>query len=242
MAGTKADIIAQLQKEILSMQGFKPASYDNATQVGLGVIKDAFPNATFPLAAVHEFICLGDEESAATDGFIAGMLGSIIRDRGTALWIGASRKVFPPALKSFGIAPDKIIFVNLKKEKERLWAIEEALKCDSISSVVGEISEVSFTESRRFQLAVEQSKVTGFLIRHNPKTFATASVTRWRIQPLPSEKESNLPGLGFPRWNVELLKVRNGKPGSWQMEWRRGKVALIQQPVFVPEEQQRKIG
>jgi protein ImuA len=28
-----------------------------------------------------------------------------------------------------------------------------------------------------------------------------------------------LPGIGFPRWQVELLKVRNGKPGSWQLEW-----------------------
>jgi protein ImuA len=28
-----------------------------------------------------------------------------------------------------------------------------------------------------------------------------------------------MPGLGFARWNVELLKVRNGKPGSWQIEW-----------------------
>jgi len=32
-----------------------------------------------------------------------------------------------------------------------------------------------------------------------------------------------LPGVGFPRLNVELLKVRNGKPGSWQVEWANGK-------------------
>jgi protein ImuA len=28
-----------------------------------------------------------------------------------------------------------------------------------------------------------------------------------------------MPGLGFPRWQVELLKVRNGNPGSFILEW-----------------------
>jgi protein ImuA len=36
-----------------------------------------------------------------------------------------------------------------------------------------------------------------------------------------------LPGIGFPRWQVELLKVRSGKPGSWQLEWVNGKFQPI---------------
>jgi protein ImuA len=32
-----------------------------------------------------------------------------------------------------------------------------------------------------------------------------------------------MPGVGFPRWNVELLKVRNGQPGNWQVEWMDGR-------------------
>ena len=46
------------------------------------------------------------------------------------------RTIFPPALKSFGIAPDKIIFIDLKKEKEILWAMEEALKCDGLQQLL----------------------------------------------------------------------------------------------------------
>jgi protein ImuA len=34
----------------------------------------------------------------------------------------------------------------------------------------------------------------------------------------------DLPGVAFPRWQVELLKVRNGKPGIWQLEWANGKI------------------
>jgi len=219
MSFPKKNIIAQLQQEILLLQGYKPASDGTQTDGGLGLIKHAFPNASFPVGAVHEFYCGGAEGVAATTGFIAGILSSLMQSTGTSLWISASGSFFPPALQAFGIEPDKIIFVDLRKEKDGLWAMEEALKCGGLSAVVMEMQDISFTASRRFQLAVEESHVTGFIIRCNPKNMATACVTRWRITPLPSESEDGLPGLGFPRWNVELLKVRSGKPDSWQLEW-----------------------
>ena len=101
--------------------------------------------------------------------------------------------------------------------------MEEALKCDGLSAVIGEMQELSFTASRRLQLAVEQSRVTGFILRHNPRNLnTTACVTRWKITSLPSELADDMPGVGFPRWNVELLKIRNGKPGAWQIEWTAG--------------------
>jgi hypothetical protein len=28
---------------------------------------------------------------------------------------------------------------------------------------------------------------------------------------------------GFPTWKVELLKVRNGRPGEWKLEWKNGR-------------------
>ena len=31
--------------------------------------------------------------------------------------------------------------------------------------------------------------------------------------PLRCELEDGMPGVGVPRWNVELLKISNGKPG-----------------------------
>jgi protein ImuA len=240
MSKLKADIIAQLQKDILLMQGFKP-SCNNTNASGLDLIKSAFPNNTFPLNAVHEFFCSTPQESSSSSGFVAGIISSLMKTGTPSVWISTSKNIFPPALKQFGIDPHKIIFIHSQKPKEILWIIEEALKCDCISTVVGEINEISFTESRRLQLAVEQTGVTGFLIRNNPKNLATACVTRWKIKPLPTEKKTALPGISFPRWNVELLKVRNGKPDSWQMQWKKEKFELIQTSTFIAEERQRKI-
>ena len=243
MLATKADIIAQLQKDILPLQGFKPTVNSTAADLELGQIKDAFPDGSFPLGAVHEFLCFRAEDAAATSGFIAGVLASLMRTGGASLWISSSRTLFPPALKSFGIAPDKIIFIDLQKERDILWAMEEALKCDGLAAVVGEMKEISFIASRRLQLAVEQSRVTGFILRSNPHNLnTTACVTRWKITSLPGVLTGDMPGVGFPRWKVELLKVRNGKPGSWQIEWMNGSFQPVYQFASMIQEQQKKTG
>jgi protein ImuA len=243
MTATKADIITRLQREILPLQGFKTSLKNVAVDTKLGAIKNAFPNASFPVGAIHEFVFSEAEEFAATGGFVGSVLASLMQNGGASVWISCSKNIFPPALQSFGIAPDKIIFIQLKKEKEILWAMEEALKSTGVSAVIGEMQELSFTSSRRLQLAVEQSNVTGFVFRHNPRNLnTTACITRWKITPSPSELTGNMPGVGFPRWNVELLKVRNGKPGKWHIEFIGGSFRNISRVTAIPLEQQKKTG
>lgn len=239
----KADIITQLRRDVLALQGFKTALGNTPIDAGLGLIKHAFPNSTFPIGAMHEFLCAGREDETATAGFIAGIVGSLMQNNGPCVWISSSQTLFPPALKTFGIDPDKIIFINLQKERDRLWAMEEALKCDCIAAVVGEIPELGFTVSRRFQLAAEQSRVTGLILRNNPRNLnITACVTRWKITPLNSVSTDDIPGVGFPRWNIELVKVRNGQPGNWQMEWVARRLRPITGITTKAEALQRKTG
>lgn len=240
MEPVQTDVIARLRKDILLRQGLKKTAGGMAVDMGLGAINHAFPDNSFPLAAVHEFCCTNTENKTATTGFVAGLLSALMKNKGALLWISASRMLFPPAFSAFGIAPDRILFVELPREKDQLWMMEEALKCDGLSAVVGEIRNLDFTASRRLQLAVEQSKVTGFVIRQNPYPNTTACVSRWKITTLPSETDSGLPGIGFPRWNVALTKIRNGQPGTWQLEWNGNAFTPIQQPAVFTYEQQRE--
>jgi protein ImuA len=234
MSDHKKAIIKQLQKDILLWQGFKVPVAGKADGMGLGPVENAFPNGIFPTAAIHEFLTDVPENAAASTGFIAGLLQVLMENGGACLYISASRKLFPPALKAFGVEPDKIIFVDLKQEKDVLWAMEEALKCEGLSAVIAEVRAISLTASRRLQLAVERSKVTGFILRNDPgKLSASGCVARWKISPLPSELEAGMPGLGFPRWTVELLKVRNGNPGSWKMEWFSGRFHAVEESLLV---------
>jgi protein ImuA len=235
-AVTKNDIIQSLQKEILTLQGHRRRTADNLPYADVGPIQSAFPEGKFPIGAVHEFISQETEDAAATIGFIAGITGQLMNNSGTTFWIGAKRTIFPPALKIFGIRPQRIIFIELARPKECLWAIEEVLKCKSVAAVIGEVSDLGFAESRRLQLAVENSNVTGFIHRFRPRSLnPVACVTRWMITQLPSE-QIEIPGVGIPRWNIELSKVRNGRPGTWQVEWLDKGFHAITQPVSAPSD------
>ncbi|CAN5264627.1 ImuA family protein [soil metagenome] len=240
---TKKDMISQLRKDILLWEGFKPPPAGSAAAIGLGAIEAAFPNGVFPTGTIHEMVCPTAEHAAATGGFMGGLLASLMQQGGACLWIGVSRKLFPPSLMAFNVEPDRVIFIDLQREKDVLWAMEEALKCEGLAAVIAELREVSFQQSRRLQLAVENSQVTGFLLRNDPrKPGATTCVARWQITHLPSGLEGELPGVGFPRWQVELLKVRNGSPGSWKMEWVDGHFAPILERITANELPERKAG
>jgi protein ImuA len=240
---TKNDIIRRLQQDILELQGFeKPASAD-AVDFGLGPINTSFPYQTFPTAAVHEFITESQETSAASAGFIAGLAGHLMQKGGACIWISANRLLNPSALIQFGIQPEQIIFIDVRNQKQVLWAIEEALTSEGLAAVIGEVREVDFTASRRLQLAVEKSRVTGFILRDRPRDLnANACVARWRIRPLASISVDDLPGVGFTRWLVELLRVKNGHPGRWEMEWKGGRFQpVLPENTTTLHEHRRKI-
>jgi protein ImuA len=114
----KADIIAQLQRDILPLQGYKSSLHSEYLDVGLGPIKHAFPSSVFPLGAVHEFFCHRAEEAAASSGFIAGILSSLMQGDGAALWIGSSATIFPPALKLLVLIRIKLFSLRRKARND----------------------------------------------------------------------------------------------------------------------------
>lgn len=240
-AGT---IKKQLEQEILLLQGFKPIVADPARMIPIGPMAASFPFHQFPLGGIHEFLVANANDEACTAGFIAGILFSLMRDGGAVLWITRGHKLFPPAFKQFGINPDRILFVDARKEKEALWVMEEALQYSGLAAVVGELNHIDLTASRRLQLAVEKSRVTGFLLRaENQSANSIACVARWKITSMASESADGLPGVAWPRWKVNLLRVRNGKPGAWIVEWQSGLFRFITPPAInLQPAAQRKTG
>ena len=228
ISDAKKNIIGNLRRDVMMMEHHKPLAIDHNHVDGLAEIAAAFPGGAFPAGGIHEFLTFSGAQFAATTGFLSGLLSVITRPGGSLLWISRVRTVFPPALRQFGIRPDKIIFVTPRTETEVLWSIEEALACKALAGVIGEVRELSFTHSRRLQLAVETSLVPGFILRSDERRLCpTASTTRWLIKPLASRVEDGMPGLGFPLWQVALQKVRNGRPGNWQVEWTANRFRII---------------
>lgn len=237
MEANRKEILDRLKREILPLQGPGAPSRVHREEPLIAPILHAFKDRRFPTGAVHEFLYQGAECAAATTGFVAALLSSLIRETGTVMWIGSNRCIFPPALKLFGLSPERVFFIEVEKEKDIGWVMEQALQCGKIAAVVGEMAGLGFTTSRRFQLAVEHSRVTAFVLHAvRGKPPVTASYTRWKISPLASDFIDGLPGVGFPRWSVDLLKVRNGWPGNWQVEFVAGRVRPVSRLNAIIEE------
>lgn len=240
MIQAKEQIISDLRRGILQLQGYEP-SCNLALDKAMGPIVGAFPNGSFPLGTVHEFITHSVESIAATTGFVSAILSKALAPSVACIWI-TRKQVFPPALLAYGLRPERFIFIKTKNDQDTLWSLDEALRCPSIPAVIAEVPQLDFQSSRRLQLAVEGSKATGFVIRHmkgSPNT--TASFARWMVTAASSDSIDDLPGIGWPKWKVELLRVRNGKPGRWLVQWNH------QQFLYPSEQdtqqwQQRKAG
>ena len=155
----KNTILSQLEKQILPLQGLKKLRTDNDVNINCKAIEQVFPNNAFPIGCTHEYITGCFEDAAPTNGFIACIIGKLMRLGGVCIWISTARHLYPPSLIRFNVLPEHIIFIDLKHEKDVLYVTEEALKCNKVTAVIAEIKNLNLKESRRFQLAAEQSRV-----------------------------------------------------------------------------------
>jgi protein ImuA len=227
MTQDKEEILRQLYREILPLQGYKAAARGTSIDMGLGPIQSAFPNGTFPTGAIHDFITNDEEQDAATSAYVATLLGRLTASGGLVAWIGQPDTILTPGLPLFGLEPHRVFFVRPPSVRAALWVLEETLRCEKFIGVIAEIGDLTATESRRLQLVVEKSGVTGFLIRRRRKSNNVLCIARWKITALPSRSQGQRPGKGFPCWKVELLRVRNGTPCAWMVEWTGSELSIL---------------
>jgi protein ImuA len=145
---------------------------------------------------------------------------------GVILWCQCRPDLYGPGLAVHGLDPGRVVMVRTSRDAEILWAMEEGLRARGIVAVVGEVGSLPMVASRRLQLAAERSGITAFMLRRwreggqaaRERALPNAAVTRWRIAALPSRPMRDEPGVGHPRWRVELLRCRGGEPASWEVE------------------------
>lgn len=166
------------------------------------------------LGAVHDVAGgEGAADDAAATLFAAGILARL---SGPVLWCLARPDLFAPGPTQAGLAPDRVIYTEMPDETTRLACGEEGLRHAGFAGVVVELSRLPMAQSRRLQLAAEAGGGLGILLRRwrRPADIVSfsqpnAAATRWRISAAPSTPLP-VPGIGRPRWRVELLRCRGG--------------------------------
>lgn len=231
-------------------------------QLGLSKIDDVYLGAPLDQGGLYHITGASYAHRTAATGFCLSLLARLQKQQAASpgstpqaicLW-GQTHKnaqedgiPFGPGLLSQGLDPANFIFVSAPKDIDILWAMEEGLKAGGMTAVIGEVTDPSFTATRRLALASTQAQIPSFLIHtptghtnnknratikksHQPeqalfnssKQTASAATSRWQIAALPSTPhlwDNKAPG--YRNWHLELVRHRGGRPGSFNLEWNR---------------------
>lgn len=246
-AHTASPAIVELRERIAHLEDGASGRGREALPFGLPEIDRRLPGGGLALGSLHEVAGGGN---AAVDGAAAALFaaGIAARSRGKVLWVVTRRDLFAPALAQAGLAPDRVIYVEAGDERALLGCFEEGLRHGGLGAVVAETAHLPMTASRRLQLAAEGSGTIGLAIRRwrrqaDAAEFGqpTASVTRWRISVLPSAPLP-VPGIGRPRWRLELVRCRAREGASFEVEAcdDKGRIALFSE--MADRSPQKEIG
>ena len=215
MTAARDRVISDLKHRIALLEG-NAAKRSGCLAFGIPEIDAALPGGGLAHGAIHEFAGGG---AGTVDGAAAALCvaGIAARTRGQVLWCLTRPDLFFPALMQAGLHPDRVIFAEADREQDVLESMEEGLSYGGLGAVVGEVVRLPMVASRRLQLAAEKTGTMGLVVRRwrrqvEASDFGqpTASTTRWRVSVLPSE-ELPVPGVGRPRWLLELMRVKAGE-------------------------------
>ena len=211
----------------------RPATLEGSVAVlPLGVSEvDAALGGGLARGALHEIAAVSEAHLPAATGFVAGVakqslcsalcrVSTSFGARKAIVWLaedmGAAESgaLYGPGVDGCGIPPERLFTVSVAHRRDLLWALEEALRCCSVSVVIGEIraGALDGVAVRRLSLAAADSGSLALLLRAAPPEDASAAATRWIVGAASSRGED-------PHFTARLVRNRRGPLGSWILTW-----------------------
>jgi len=193
---------------------------------GLPALDSHLPRGGLASGALHEIVPATEGALPAAFGFVVALLTNMLAklSRGPLIFIlpGYTRLVSAHlsghGLNSLGLDPARITLVETAHRKDSLWAAAEALHSGVPLAVAAAIDRLDLKTSQKLQLAANDSGRPLFLIRPAPTLEASAAATRWRVGVAQAARD-RFGLLARPRWNLQLERCRNGRPGEWKVEY-----------------------
>lgn len=193
---------------------------------GLPTIDERLADHGLDAGGLHEIAAASEQltDDAAATLFLAGIAARFCDQPDfTMLWAVTAFDLYAPGLEQVGLRPEKVLYGQGRKDTEVLAMAEDALRDGSLACVIAEVKAADMTATRRLQLAAADGQTPMLLYRRHrsrgrcPLSAPSAAMTRWRIGSAASEL-TPWQGVGRPRWQIDLVRQRNGNPFSLELE------------------------
>ncbi len=231
--GSPVLILNRLRQTLAGIDtSFRPTMPGGVREVGFDPGIDAVLGGGLACSALHELSPTGPVHLAAATGFALALAARSGGSRGETLWILTDFAAceaggpYGPGLDMFGVSAARLVVLRVARPVDVLWAMEEALRCCALSSVVAELTgegeDADLTATRRLSLAAREGNSTclGLLLRHSAPSMPSAAATRWTVAAASSQPD-RFGGLGPARFDLSLVKNRRGACGRWTVTWDR---------------------
>jgi protein ImuA len=153
------------------------------------------------------------EWCAATRGSGAGTLALLVareacRGGGTLAVLDRRREFYPPAAVPWGLDLGNLLVVRPREKADELWALDQALRCPAVAAVWGAQRELDGRTFRRLQLAAEEGRGLGLLLRPaSARDRPSWADVHLLVQPLAGDGS-------LRRLRLEVLRCRGGRAGA----------------------------
>lgn len=213
--------IVDLRRQIAALDA--PRRAGGAVPFGLEAIDGRLADRGLAAGGLHEVAAAAPAlaEQAAATLFVAGLAARM--SPRPVLWAVTRFDLYAPGLEQAGLDPDRLLFAETRDDRELLAVMEDALGHGGLGAVVGEPRRIDMTASRRLQLAAAEAGIPALVLRQwrkrdmCPLAEPSAATTRWRIG-CAASAPLGVPGVGRPRWSVELVRQRGGHPFTFVLE------------------------
>ncbi len=227
-AGVPATL-CRLRQAVAKIEGHETDLGIGMRTLAFGVHSiDAVLQGGLAPANLHEIAPAGMRDFGAAMGFAFALAARASGGNRNTLWIQTdfaaveSGNIYGLGCDLFGLPARQLLLLKVSRPLDALWAMEEALKCRALASVIAELPNdgpiADLTATRRLTLAARESGGFGFLFRHRPSPLTSSAETRWEIAAAPSHPDQ-FGGLGRTAFALSLTKNRRGPTGRWPVAW-----------------------
>jgi protein ImuA len=216
--------------------GQRPLSF------GIAEIDHALGGGLAP-ARLHEIAAGTWLDAGAAVGFTLA-LAARARNRRDVLWIQTdfaaleSGRPYGLGNAAFGLPSRAMLILKTPRPLDALRAMEEALRCRALSSVICELPEdgaaADLTATQRLTLAARDGSVFGFLLRQRTSPLSVVADTRWTISAAASQPD-RFGGLGYAAFTASLTRNRRGPDGQWTIVWNHHERAFSTLPLTLAQ-------
>lgn len=221
--------LCRLRQAVAKIEGHETGLGIGARALAFGVGHiDAVLQGGLAPASLHEVSPTTMRDIGSAVGFAFALAARAGDGRRNTLWIQTdfaaveNGDIYAPGCDLFGLPARQFLLLKVSHPRDALWAMEEALKCRALASVIAELPNdgaiADLTATRRLTLAAREGGGFGFLLRHRPSPFASAAETRWSIAAAPSRPDQ-FGGMGRTAFTLSLTKNRRGPTGCWPVAW-----------------------